>query len=82
VEDHAPNSHQPNAGDGRMQSRFGGNAEHHQMAWRCRLPGKLPPGLQAGMANLNDLIREGNIGPNQDVGIGLMLFKHWPAPAT
>ena len=47
------------------QMRHRCDAQHHQVAWLGRLC-EAPPGLQAGVADLHDLIGEQDVRPNMN----------------
>jgi hypothetical protein len=67
--------------DGALQVRFGGDGQQDEVAGLDRLL-KAATGFQAGVADLDELVGEGEIGPNEDVGIvrGRLGFRHRRSP--
>jgi hypothetical protein len=68
VEDGATNPRQRRLSDSGAQMRCRWHTQHHQVAW-LRRSHKALPGLQARMADLHKLVREGKIRPHQDIAV-------------
>ncbi len=81
IEESYPNARAFDSRDSCMQLPFVCDTEYDQIAGSLRLAETLSR-FQAGMAGLNDLVRNGNICPNQDVGIefGTLFIGHGRSP--